>query len=403
MSHTRMSRLFVSLFTAGILCICGSEAGTISFDTFTRVTISGAQSDAGILPAGVTGLGYLGNGNFVVSLLGAGPISTLVFTSNGASQHPFGPSTVSFTGVDQYGRLEGEHPLAVSPGLGGFTNNDVYVSDASTIYHLNGQGAVVGTLSVPSLASGGSQTIRAMMFDSTGTFGNNMLVSTEKGNIYTINSAGQVNLLATVPAAMQPGDPQRAHDVEAMAIAPLGVFGPFAGQLILALHDGGTSQQNAPKGLYAVAPNGVITQLPILGSLGVFEAESLVFVPALAGSSSFNGFYASLYPFQVMKTGLSGFNGLAGDALIFSEGPPGAPGLYRLHWNGSSFDALSPLDLKLPSAVADDACAGCGELVNMPEQALFVSDPIPEPATFGLCGVVLLAGFFLRRTLAKAG
>lgn len=396
-------RLSVSAFAGGLLCICVVNAGPISFDTFTRLTGTGAQAVVDNFPSGVTGVGYLGNGNFVVSMQGAGPVSTLMFTSNGTTQAPFGPSNLSF--IDQNGGTTGEHRIAISQGMGGFPSGNVYVADANTIDHFNGQGSLVGTIILPPLQSGVKETVRNMLFDSTGSFGNLMLVSTDQGNIYTIDSAGHVTHLATLPAALQPRSTADERDAEAMDIAPVGVFGPFQGQLIVALHEGGTSPQNATNGMYAVAPNGTITQLPVTGNGGVFNAESLSFVPNSTGSS-LDGYYVALYPFQILKTGASALSDFTGDALIFSEGPPGSPGLYRLHWNGSSFDAPSPIGIKLPSSVADNppcqnpACSGG---MGLTEQALFISIPTPEPATFLLCGACLLAGVFWRRSSLRIG
>ena len=191
-----------------------------------------------------------------------------------------------------------------------------------------------------------------------------MLVTTTAGNVYRINSAGAVSLLASV-----------GEDTEGMDFATA-AWGSFAGDVLVGSESSGT--------LRAISPTGAITVIA-----HVSGAETISFVPLNLGASGnpLEGFYAADYPVQIIKADDSQFTGMLGDAIITDEF---GHGVYDVHYNGTSFIVSS-----------------IGSFPNQPEDGIFVTaDRInppaaaPEPASLGLMFTGLAAiGEALRRRL----
>ena len=109
-------------------------------------------------------------------------------------QHPFGTLPAQPPGSPSVQEIY----LAISPGLGGFTANDVYAcrgNQVLTIPKAGGAGSVFADFStngVPNASHCG------IVFDETGAFGDNLIVTFQDGSVWEVTSAGTKTLLATL-------------------------------------------------------------------------------------------------------------------------------------------------------------------------------------------------------------
>jgi hypothetical protein len=211
--------------------------------------------------------------------------------------------------------------------------------------------------------------IRQVFFDPGSTFSGNMIVSTNTGDIYRVNSSGTPTLLASV-----------GEDTEGLDIAGAGL-GPYAGSLLVTSEGSGLVR--------AITSGGVISTLPKTGggNVALSVAETVSYVPDNLGSSgnSVEGFYVANYPLDIQKADASTFAGLQGDAIVTGEFGANSP-IWDLHWNGSTFDILQ-----------------VGTLPNQSEDGIFVTaqriqeENAPEPLTLSLLGAGLAGAFAARR------
>ena len=230
-----MIRTFkVSLLYVAMFCGFGGVADASNYSFFT--------SPPSTMSQGTIGFTFVGN-KFVGTVLQNGTGSLYSTDLAGNNAQPFAPG-VSLTSTTA------EHYVAGSFG-NGFSVGDLYAADGSNIIHIANNGTSLGTF-----VSGLSGEVRGIMFDQGGTFGNQMLVTTSSGEVYTVSNGGVATALANL-----------SQNVEGLDIAPAG-FGSYGGQLIVSSENGG--------GLFwAVKPNGSVTPLPFT----VPSAEESTFVP----------------------------------------------------------------------------------------------------------------------------
>jgi hypothetical protein len=125
---------------------------------------------------------------------------------------------VMVTGDDRWQMID-QHPAVSSRGLGGFPCFDVYYGAGEFILHKSGDDIHARSVVVFAALDG---IVRSLLFDTVGTFGYNLLATTELGSVYRIDSTGKAIKLANVN-----------EDIKAADIVPLGPeYGPFAGQMI---------------------------------------------------------------------------------------------------------------------------------------------------------------------------
>lgn len=325
------------------------SASAVTFSTFVSAAdISAAESQNQTI-----GFSYAGN-KFVGSVY-FGTNNNQLYSTDlaGGNVAKFGPPIPG---------ASGEIFVASSLGLGGFPNRDIYAAVGAGVFQITNDGSS-GALFVSGLAG----AVRGMLFDAVGTFGNQMLVTTNSGNVYRVNSAGTATLLASV-----------GEDTEGLDVAPLGAgFGAFDGQLIVASEGSGL--------LRAISTTGVVTPL-----VSVASAEELTFVPLDLGLSGnpVEGWYGACFPVNVQKAGASQFAGMQGSAVVTGET---TSRMSRVQWNGSAF------------VVSD-----IGGLPCQPEDGIFVTAAIitggggtvPGPAPLVLLGsgLALLGGLTWRRS-----
>jgi hypothetical protein len=303
-----------------------------------------------VVAEGTIGFAYAGN-KFVGSVQRDGTGALYSTDLNGGSVQLFAP-TVSLAA-----NPSSEHFVSASLGLGGFPSRDIYVANANGVMHIANNGASSNVF-----VTGLIGNVRGITFDGVGTFGNDMLITTDTGNVYRVNSSGSPSLLASV-----------GEDTEGLDVAPLGNgFSTFDGRLIVASEGSGT--------LRAISNSGVVTPFATIGS-----AEELSFVPLNLGASGnpVEGFYGADYTPNVIKAGVSEFAGMQGDIVVTGET---SHQVSRVHWNNvtNAFDITN-----------------IGAFPNQPEDGLFVTANIinaPEPSSIGLALIGLgAAGFGLMR------
>ena len=352
--------LLVSLCAA--LILPASVRANVIFNQFVQqadinFTLSGGDTQ-------VIGFAYAGN-KFVGSVY---PNNSQLYQTNlsGGAVAKFGTPIAG-----------GNSELYVSSslGLGGFPNRDIYASAGPSnggLYHFSNNGATQGTFTVTGATGLNSEYVKGIAFDPFGNYAFDMLVSTNQGNLYKVNSSGAATLLAHVGNVV----------LEGIDFAPAG-FGPVGGQAVVASEDA-----NA---LFAVSNTGTVTNLGV----STPGAEEIGFVPLNLGlGGSLEGFYGAAYSNGgILKADASQFTGMLGDAIVTNEF--GSHEIYDVHWNGSTF-----------------VVSTIGNFPFQPEDGIFVTADIidpgcsrtntcgqaPEPATlalvaFGLAGL----GFGRRR------
>ena len=101
--------------------------------------------------------------------------------------------------------------LAVSPGLAGFTQGDIFVTQFENVYRIPAAGGTVTTpfVTIPAL-SNHNQIHSGITFDTSAAYGNKLIVTGQNSNtgngvVYTVDSSKNVSLLATLPAGITEG------------------------------------------------------------------------------------------------------------------------------------------------------------------------------------------------------
>ena len=247
--------------------------------------------------------------------------------------------------VNLIGSPSSEHFVTSSLGLGGFPSRDIYVAAGNTVVHINNAGTISNTF-----VSGLNGSVRGILFDAIGSFGHDMLITTDSGNVYRVNSLGTASLLASV-----------GEDTGGSGRGPAG-FGGHDGQLIVASEGSGR--------IRAITTLGVITNLTAPGSLP--GAEELTFVPLNLGASGnpVEGFYGADYTPNVVKVNASDFTGFLGDVVVTGEFDHQ---VRRVHFDGTNF-----------------VITNIGAFPNQPEDGIFVTADIVNPGCTetNTCGTV---------------
>lgn len=309
-----------------VVVALGGSAPAITFNPF----VTQADLAAGLSNNSTIGFAYAGN-KFVGSVY-FGPNNNQLYSTNlnGGGLALFGGPIPGFSG---------EIYVSSSLGLGGFAGRDIFAGSESsnTIYRISNDGTTQGTFVGAGITGG----VRSISFDPYGLYGNQMIVATNAGNVYTVDSSGMPTLLASI-----------GEDTEGTGFAPQN-FGPFAAGTLFVASEGSGS-------IRAIAPNGAIT--PVTNISG---AEMLAFVPLNLGGSGnpVEGFYAASYPQNVIKADASEFIPYIGDIVVTDEY---GHGVYDVHWNGANF-----------------VTTNLGQFPAQPEDGIFVSLDIilPEPSS----------------------
>jgi PKD repeat protein len=294
---------------------------SVHFNTFVSFTdLYAAFSNTATI-----GFSYAGN-KFVGS----------IYYSNQLYQTDLNGGNIQVFGAPIPG-FSGETYVSSSLGLGGFGSREVFAGSQSvgTVYRFSNDGSVSSPF-----VSGLSGGVRGIAFDPYGQYGNNMIVTMNNGNVYSVDSTGSPMLLANV-----------GGDAEGLDFTPQ-QFGTIpAGTLVVVSE--GTGR------LTAIAPNGTKTDLGLQFS----APEMLSFVPLNLGISGnpLEGFYAARYPRDVIKAGASEFASYLGDAIITEEV---THNVYRVSWDAPNQRFMSTL---------------ISNFQGQPEDGIFVTAAILNP------------------------
>ncbi|HEX7435701.1 MAG TPA: PEP-CTERM sorting domain-containing protein [Caldimonas sp.] len=304
-------------------------------------------------------IGFAYAGDKFVGSVYFGPNNSQLYSSNltGTGLALFGTPIAGFSG---------EIYVSASLGIGGYGPRDVYAGSEAggTVVRVAHDGSSQGVF-----ASGLTGGVRSIAFDPYGLYGNQMVVATQAGNIYTVSNTGAATLLASV-----------GEDAEGLSFAPQ-TFGTYAkGTLFVASEGSGI--------LRAITPGGTVTN----AVTGLPGAEMVSFVPLNLGASGslVEGFYAAAFPNDIQKADASQFAPYLGDAVVTSET---GHQVWQVHFNsGTGLFEVTQI----------------GTFPAQPEDGIFVTadiiqNPIPEPETYALMLAGLGAlGWFTRRRKAAA-
>jgi hypothetical protein len=264
----------------------------------------------------------------------------------------------------------GEVVLSASPDGSAYGSNHIFSGSQADgqIYEFghNGGAATLFT-TIPT----GDGQVRQISFDTTGLYGDNMIVTTNAGFVLEVAANGHVTQLASL-----------GTDTEGIGFATE-QFGTFAtGTLFTASEDSEL--------VNAISPTGTVTpvfQIP--------EAESISFVPANISSESnpLEGFYGVNYPDNIVFAPAPQFDQYAGDVIVTSEIDGESPNIFAI--------SLSSTDVA--------TITGIGTMVQ-PEDSIFVTAQVVQThgtvpdggntAAMMLAGVLSLGALAYRRKSA---
>jgi hypothetical protein len=150
-----------------------------------------------------------------------------------------------------------------------------------------------------------------------GTFGYNMIVTSENGVVWKVNGAGTPTLIT-----------HTGTELEGPAVVPLS-FGPLGGQILAADENSGA--------VHAIASDGTVTY-------DVFDwsgAEAVVVIPSptpCAFLDSNGAFFQSIENFNaIYKYPPTDFTGLGGSILVPSEFGAGTA---LIQWDGTNYNTF---------------------------------------------------------------
>jgi PEP-CTERM motif len=294
-----MKRYLLWTVMALLVCSVSASADTLSFSTFvSSSSISAVEGQNNTIDFNFAGNKFVGSVYF-----GANNAQLYSTNLSGGAVQTFG------TPIPGAG---GEIVLGASLGQAGFPTGDIYAGSQNNgqIWHFANSGGVPTLFTTLPPGSGG---VRQVFFDPGSSFGGNMLVTTNVGDIFKVTSTGAVSLVANV-----------GEDVEGIDIAT-SAWGPYVGWLLVTSEVSGTVRLISPDGLTIIT----VGHVP--------SAETVSFVPlALNASDPLQGFYVANYPNDIQFAAASNFTsqGLLGDAVVTCECSNLA---YDVHYNGVGF------------------------------------------------------------------
>jgi hypothetical protein len=199
--------------------------------------------------------------------------------------------------------------LSASATPAPFTPRDLFVTDGNKIWNVT-----PGNATLFAVVPGCGTDHTGITFDHVGTFGYNMIVTCDTGNVWKIDGNGASTFVATAGA-----------ELEGPAVVPA-AFGPFGGQI--------WAGDEVNGGVVAISNTGTVTH-SVVHFLGVEAVNVIPTTPCLfcSGGAAFQSVtnYATLYEY------LPGdFVGLGGNVILTSEGGFGS---VLVTFDGTNYNA----------------------------------------------------------------
>jgi Tol biopolymer transport system component len=218
----------------------------------------------------------------------------------------------TFAELPPTGNRAAERYIAISPGLGGFPADYVYVTVGKDIYEITPDGTSVELfVNIPDLQD--SQT--GITFDTVGGFQNRMILTDRTGPIWSVDHDTR--------SAIKIGDLGR-HVQESPVVAPES-FIPYDGQLLV-------GSKFVDK-IYAMTPGG---HFEIVGDWDSPKGGNVVPSTVCEFGTSGGAYFVAFKELnKIMKFSASHFAGLGGDVLMPSEL---TTNIAQLHSNGSTIE-----------------------------------------------------------------
>ncbi len=208
-----------------------------------------------------------------------------------------------------------EDYVAVSSGLGGFTNGAVFVTQGQNIVQVPPTGGSATLFAhIPDL----TDTHTGITFDTVGTFGFQMLITGQNGKMYSISSAGVVTPVADTTGLASPAE----VGIENGSVAPL-TWGVYGGWFIVSAED--------RHKVFAVNPSGSPSQHQVITLASNFQApETVHFTPTILQNWGASGgvFFDIIFNYnmatqvdttKVVKFPASDFLSYQGQAIVPQE------------------------------------------------------------------------------------
>lgn len=361
-----MNKKLVTL--VGVTCLfLAQSASATTINSF----VTGSDLNAAISESDATGFTYAGN-----KFVGSTYYNNQLYQTDlsGGNVQKFGAPLpyASFLTTENY--------VSSSLGLGGFgSSRDIFVGTEyfGTVWKY--ANSATTTTAATEFVTGLDGGVRSIAFDPYGKYGYDMIVATETGNVYRVNSSGTATLLANLGV-----------DSEGLSFTPQD-FGPIAAGTLVVLSEKGALDVYDPsyaKGsVHAIAPDGTKTDL----GLEFILPEMISFVPLDFKSTNdpVAGFYEARYSDKVnidtpvsgsspgvVKAAASEFYDYIGQAIITEEL---SADIYAVSWDGSQFVKTKIGNL---GGQAEDGIFVTAALIN--------PGSVPEPGTIALLGLGLL-------------
>ena len=215
-------------------------------------------------------------------------------------------------------------PLQSSGPPGNFTARDVFVTEGANVYQISG--GILNPNPFATLAGCTSSGHTGITFDHFGTFGNDMIVTCEDGNVYRINGFNIPSLPVPAIAHVFPGPVFGVGEIEGPAVVPpgFGFTGGHGGEIWVADDVNGAIHtiKNNNNGTYTVTQN--ILSHDSAEGVFVIPNPPCTFTPVNPPCNAGQGNGAFFLAEQqlgmfVWKYPLPPFTGLGGNVLLTSE------------------------------------------------------------------------------------
>jgi hypothetical protein len=200
----------------------------------------------------------------------------------------------------------------------GFTPRDVFATEGDQVFKIDSSGTVTMFAQLPGCFASDHNGIT---FDHFGTYGFDLIVTCQQGNVFRVNGSGTVTHIATI-------FPGGGGVVEGPAVVPPG-FGPHGGEIWAADED------NSAVHTVGLPPTYTVTQ----NVLSHFNAEGVYVIPSTPCTYCGNAFYLAEQQQNqfVWAYPLSDFTGLGGNVILTSEAGGPLADTSLVTFNGTNY------------------------------------------------------------------